>query len=259
MVMCDKDQRSNPLYDQREVSLSYQQCAQMAIHKISITKAGKDAILEVDDQTLPDEVYAAVIAEGLKACLNAKMTKVGAVTKLEGEALAKAHAKALEIAESNLADLQKGTYKFAGRKAKSSEPREVHTEAMRLAKDIIRDKLRANGLPMNTLSAKDLTAAAKGLVENRPDLDLIAKAKENLAKRNEVPESIIDLNKLGIDVSAAKANVAKAKAEKSERAKGLSAAKAGKTEKVAGRQKPKADVISATAGQAHKPGPHAVH
>jgi hypothetical protein len=242
----------------------------MAIFKVSIPKAGKSAFINVDSDLITDEVtYAAIFAEGLKACLNAKMTKVGPVTKLEKEGrleeLAKENAAALAIAEKNLAALQTGNFKFPGSKAKSTEPREVINEAHRLAKNVILDQLRAQGITVSHVPAKDITAAAKALCESRggdDDLAFYKQAKANIEARKAVPADLIDLSALGVKPDAEKvAKAAASKAANTERVKGLSAAKAGKTQKVAGRQKPKADAATVLADASAKPhnAGHAVH
>ena len=74
---------------------------------IPITKA-KGQSIEVDPSELSDDVYQYILTEGLKVVLNARMAKVGAVTKLEGKDLAAAQAAAMKIANENLADLKAG-------------------------------------------------------------------------------------------------------------------------------------------------------
>lgn len=221
----------------------------MSMIEVPITKAGKSVTITVDTDHLSTDVYEAVMREGLKVCLNAKMTTVGPVTKLEKEGrldeLAKENSAAMTIAQKNLAALTDGTFKFSGSKAKSTESREVTNEAMRIARDVIRDQLRAANITISHVAAKDITAAAKALVER--DESYIAKAKDSLAKRKEVPTDLIDLSALGLHADPAK--VAKAEAAKETRKQNLSAAQAGK---VKGRSKPKADpatvIAAAVAG-----------
>lgn len=217
------------------------------LHDIHITKAGKSAFLKVDDALLSDDMLAAVIREGLKACLNAKMTKITGMKDLEGEALAKLQADAMEIAKKNLAALADGTYKFPGTKAKATAPREVQNEAIRLAREVVRDALRAANITISHVPAKDITAAAKALVEQ--DESYLRKAEENLAKRKETPSVGIDLAALGIRPDPEKvAKAEKAKAERNERAKTLSATQAGKTKARTTKAKPKASAADVLAG-----------
>lgn len=217
----------------------------MAIVQVPIAKAGQEAHVEVNTDTfVNDEIYLAIFAEGLKACLNSKMAKVGAVTKLEGDDLAKAHALALEIANKNLAALLDGTFKFPGQKSKTPEPREVVNEAMRLAKDFILDQIKAAGMKPSHIPPKDVTAAAKKLVEEK-DSVYIERAKEKVAQRNAAPLTI-DLSALGIHADPEK--VKKAEDAKAKRKETLSAAQAGKTKpRVAAKAKPTADLAGVLA------------
>ena len=222
------------------------------LHKIHITKAGKSAYIDVDDSVIPEEVYAKIIAEGLKVCLNAKMTKITGMKDLEGEALAKLQADALAIAKKNLTSLLDATFKFSGTKAKSAEPREVINEATRLAREFVRDELKAQGITISHVPAKDITAAAKALVDAEDVYGFKAKAKEALAKRAEAPAPHIDLAALGIRPDPDKvAKAEAAKAKNTERLKTLSAKQAGQTKKVAGKatkSKPTASAADVLAG-----------
>ena len=230
----------------------------MATHQIKITKA--DQTITVDDMEIPDEMMLNVIREGLKVCLNAKMTKITGLKDAEGEALDKLHADALEVANKNLAALKAGTYKFAGAKAKKAESREVQNEAIRLARDIVRDLLRANGITISHVPAKDITTAAKNLIET--DESIMAQARENIAKRSEVPEHKIDLSALGLNTSALKAESEKAKAEATAKRKtSLSAAQAGRVMSRTVKAKPAANAgaVLAGIGKGHAPNASAVH
>lgn len=228
--------------------------------RVPIAKAGKGAFIDVDQavlESLSEADYRAVIAEGLKACLNAKMSSVGAITKMDGDELAEAKAKAMSIARKNLKDLTEGNFKFPGAaKAKADQPREVMNEAVRSAREVIRSALRAAGVPTAEWKAKDITEAAKLLVDRDPSY--ITKAKETLAKRVEAPAPTIDLEALGIHVDH-EAIEAKKAATKAKRKETLSAAQAGRTKKAATtKSKPKAspaDVIASMTSPAAGPRP----
>lgn len=216
----------------------------MAIHKCRIPKAGKDATITIDDVELSDETLALVVKLGLETALNTKMSKVGPVTKLSGKDLDDAHALAMKIANENLAALKASEFKFPGAKARSAEPREVINEAHRLAKEFIRDQIKAANITISHVPPKDITAAAKALCDKVPAW--VDKAKESLEARKAVPSSTIDLTALGIHADPEKvAKAAKAKEDRNLRAKTLSKTQAGK---VAPRAKPKADVATVIAG-----------
>lgn len=222
----------------------------MATFKIPVLKAGKGVMVDVDDSVFTDETIYHLIQEGLKATLNSRMAKVGAVTKLEGTELAEANAKALSIANENLTALAAGEFKFAGTKAKGAEKRDVLNEAMRVAREHVRNMLKAAGYTISHFPPKDITAAAKQLIET--DETFIAKAKETLAVRAAEPVAGIDLTALGLKPDPAK--VAKAEAAKETRKQNLSAAQAGKVKARTTKSKPKASVGEVLAGSAQGPG-----
>jgi hypothetical protein len=196
------------------------------IISIPIAKGGKNATLDVDMSTIPDAVYATIIQEGLKVLLNAKMAKVGAVTKLEGPDLQKANAEAMSIAAKNLADLQAGKSTKGRAKAEKSDlPREVQTESMRIARNIVKDLIRAaKGYP-SQYAASEITAMAKQVIEN--DASIVEQAKDNLAKRKATESNMaIDILSLGKPDPKKVEAAAKKNAEKRTQ---LSATQAGKT------------------------------
>ncbi len=175
---------------------------------IPIIKA-KGKFIEVDPSELSDEVYQHVLMAGLKVLLNSRMTSssVGAVTKLEGKDLVNAQAKAMEIANENLADLKAGKIKHTRGKAKSTIPTAVRAEAMRLAKTAIKDYVRSIGEKPSHYSDKAYTAKAKEYVENDPQY--LTQAQANIEARKAVPTSVkFDLTDLGPIVK--KASKAKA-------------------------------------------------
>ncbi len=173
---------------------------------IPITKA-KGQFIEVDPSELSDEVYQYILSEGLKVVLNARMAKIGAVSKLEGKELAAAQTAAMKIANENLDDLKEGKIKHSRGKAKSTIPAAVRAEAMRLAKTAIKDYVRSIGEKPSHYSEKAYTAKAKEYVENDPSY--LTQAAINIDARKAVPTSVkFDLTDLGPVVK--KASKAKA-------------------------------------------------
>lgn len=197
----------------------------MGILKIEITKAGKRQ-MEVDTDALPEPIYAAALAAGLKLLLNAKMSKI-TTAKLEGDDLAKAQSDAWAKAEENLAAMHDGSYK-TGRAAAATDasgkkvPQVVMTEALRIAKNMVKDQLRKANIRISHVEAKDITAAAKEFLTADPSI--IEKAKEAVEARQAAPAPI-DIAGL---IHESPALVAKADAEKAERKATLSAKQAGK-------------------------------
>ena len=195
----------------------------MASMNIKVTKAGKS--LEVDLQELPDEAYQFVLQKGLEALLNARMSKV--LTKdLEGEKLAEAQARALEIAEENLSNLKAGKITKARGGAKDANGNKVAanvmTEARRLAKEVVKNEIRAAGMKISHIEASVITKAANELIAADPSF--IENAKANIEARSAV-KSAINIADL---VHESPKLVAKAEAAKAERKTQLSAKQAGK-------------------------------
>ena len=196
------------------------------IISVPITKAGKDVAIDVDTGLLSDDMYALVMAEGLKAVLNSRMSKVGPVTKLEKEGktdeLAKERDLALGIAKDNLAKLLAGDIKAKSKSAKSDLPREVQTEARRIAREIVKNQIRAAGGKPSHYAAKDITMAADEFIKS--DASIVEKAKENLANRSGIKPSV----DIGTLIKESPALVAKAKEKAAKnKAPGLSAKQAG--------------------------------
>lgn len=158
----------------------------MAILQIPITKAGRS--IEVETTSIPDEMYTLALAEGLKILLNAKMSKI-TVAKLEGEALEAARSAAYDKAQENFTALMAGKLS-KGRKttAKAGISREVQTEALRLAKAIVKDEIRAAGMRPSMVAASEITAYAKTVLEN--DTSLYETAKANLAARSDIKPKV---------------------------------------------------------------------
>lgn len=208
----------------------------MPILQIPITKAGKGVTFDVDtdlfNSLLADNPEAAlrIVEEGFKAILNSRMTskEFGAPSKLEGDALEAQKAAALAKAQKNLDDLVAGNLSKKAKSAKAAGvDRAVMTEAVRLAKEVVKNEIRRAGMKVSMVAAKDITAAAKVQVEQDPSY--IEQAKANIAERASI-QSAINIATL---ISEDPKKVAKAKKEAEERkaARQLSAAQAGKTEK----------------------------
>lgn len=204
----------------------------MAILNIPIAKAGKGVTIEVDTQVFNElmesnpEAATRIVEEGLKVLLNARMSKLAAPSKLEGEAYEANKEAALEKAQENLAALREGKLvkKAAGAKAAGVD-RAVMTEAVRLAKDVVKNEIRKAGMKISHVPAKDITAAAKVQVDSNPQFIIDAKAA--LAERAKI-SSVVDIKSI---ISESPKLIAEAEAKKAERKAQLSAKQAGKPEK----------------------------
>lgn len=223
----------------------------MATLNIPITKAGKNVMFEVDTdvfntlmETNP-ELALELVAEGFKTILNKRMTTgFDAPSKLEGKALEDQKAAALAKAQQNLDDFVAGklSTRKAGGKAKGVE-RAVMTEAMNVARSVVRDRIRKAGKRPSLVATKDITAAAKKLVE--ADESFIENAKATIAERAKVQTAVNLDDFIKEDATL----VAKADKAKAERKSQLSAKQASKPKARAGKAPPRRPEMSA--GTAH--------
>lgn len=232
----------------------------MATLQLPISKAGKGVTLDLteaefqeiqdifnSDTQLGKELLLDCLKRGLAEVANSRMGKeILAPSKLTGKALEDNKAAALAKARQNIEDYKAGKL-LKKTTSKSTVPAKVLTEARRLAREVIKDTLKANKVPLSQVAAKDITALATKMVADDPSF--VDQAKINLAERETAP-------KVGIDILAFikrdPVKVAKAEAEKAERAKQLSAKQAGLPKKGQGKVVPsrKGTPVSVAAVQA---------
>ena len=192
----------------------------MAVLKIPVTKAGNQ-ILEVDSDSIPDTMFKLALAEGLKVLLNKGMSKI-ATKGLEGDELDKAKAAAMEIAAKNLDKLNKGEIKVGRTAGATKIAGVVMTEARRLAKEVVKDELKAAGYKISHVEASEITKAANALIEADPSF--IETAKANIESRAKKPAAI----NIAALVHESPKLVAQAAAATAEKKSTLSAKQAGK-------------------------------
>lgn len=199
----------------------------MAELQIPITKA-KGEFITVDTDKIPADVYAEAMLQGLKVLLNRGTSKVTKAAYPNADEL---KAKAVETAQAQLELVMTSKIKFTGQKKASGVTGAVRTEAMRLAKALVKDELKRQGFKLSHIEASEITKVAKEYLEASPEL--IEQAKANIEAR-----ATVDVGaKLNVK-SLVKENpklVAKAEAKK---AGTLSATQAGK---VKTRQRPQAN------------------
>lgn len=195
--------------------------------------------VEVNISKLADSSYKLAMVEGITSLVNSVgMSKImPGVTKLEGKEKTERVAAILKQAQQNVEALLAGTISKRGRSAVKASGA-VQTEAMRLAKAMVKDLIRNSGQKIGAYSAKEITAAAKKVLEANPEL--IKTAEKNLEARAAEAKGVggLDLtNMFGAKASSEEVK-AKPKVPPKAKAKGdktLSATQAGK---VAPRQKP---------------------
>lgn len=207
------------------------------ILQVPISKGGKTAYIEVNTASIDeggditDEVMKEAVLQGLKVILNRGTTKITSTTYPEE---AERQAAAVAMAQKQFEAMKRNEIKFTGKRPKKEITGEVMTEAMRLARAFVKQKLKDDGVKLAHVKAKDITAVAKDIVADNPEL--VEQAKATVTARKEKAAGInvkVDLKGL-IDSKL----VAKEEEETQKRKASLSAAKAGKIAPQAFKSKP---------------------
>ena len=193
--------------------------------------------IEVDTAKLPDDVYREVLIQGLKVIAERSMSKI---TKEaypdETERKAAIKAKALE----NVDDMYSGKTKITGQKAVKKASGAVMVEAMRIARNLVKDAMKANKIKISTVKASQITTVAKQLIDQQPDI--LAQAEANLKTRAETPVKL-DIGAL-IHADPEKVRKDEEKKAKAAADKPLSAKQAGKVAPRAKGSKPQAEATA---------------
>jgi len=190
----------------------------MAIMQVPVTKA--KGIIEIDTDSLPEAVYAEALLQGLKVLANRGQSKITVKELGDAETVKR---EAMLAAEKQKEKILSGDIKFSGKAKATKVSGAVNTEAMRIARNRVKDAIKASGKRISHYTAKDISAAAKSLIEADPSI--LADAEAAIAKRSEIPVATDLLAMLKEDPKL----VAKAEAKKAEAAKDkpLSAKQAG--------------------------------
>ncbi len=175
----------------------------------SIALKGEAGSIEINFSALPDQTYQALLIAGAETFLNkanGAAKSLAGITKLEGKELEDRKKAVLAAAEQTASQLREGIVPGA-KKAKASGA--VSTEAIRLAKNMVKDLIRNSGQKIGAYSPKELTAAAKTVLERNPAL--IQLAEKNLAERATEAKGTSALNLKGLFGAKAESDEVKAK------------------------------------------------
>jgi hypothetical protein len=205
--------------------------------------------VDVDVRFLPDDVYREALLQGLKVIAERAMSKL---TKEAYPDDAERKVAIRDKALANVEDMYAGRVKITGATVVKKASGAVMTEAMRLARNLVKDAMKAEKIKISTVKASDITIAAKAFIEADPSI--ITTAEANLAARSETPVKINITSLIQADPVLVKKAEEKAKAAKAE--KGLSKTQAGK---VAPRAKAKPAVSAEVAHAAQKATEHHGH
>lgn len=203
----------------------------MALLRVPVTKS-KGGYVEIDTDAIPEAVFAEVVLQGLKVLANRGASKITKETYPNEEELKTA---AVAQAEKQKAAILDGSIKLTGTKASASKVKGVvMTEARRLAREVVKDLMKKNGIKISHVKASEITAVANELIAQDPSF--FEKAEANIKAREDIQTTGINIRDLIKEdpklVAADEAKKAKEKADKP-----LSAKQAGK---VKARAKPTA-------------------
>jgi hypothetical protein len=123
-----------------------------------------------------------------------------------------------------------------GAKATSKRTGATQTEAMRLAKALVKDTLRTNGYKISAFDAKEITAFAKEVLA--ANQDLYKRAEENLKARAELPVKGLSVASMLGERTGDETLKAKPKVPPKPKAKAKDVISAAQAGKVAPRAKP---------------------
>lgn len=198
----------------------------MAILQVPITKA-KGAFVEIDTDALPQDVFTEAVLQGLKVLANRGTSKITKAAYPNADEL---KAAAIEKAEEQKTAMLEGKIKLTGQKKAGGVTGAVRTEAMRLARQLVKDEMKRAGIKISHVEASEITKAAKELLEAMPDL--IEQAKATIAARQQEADKVKSAINISELVKANPALVAKAEAKKAAAKKDapISAKQAGKVQ-----------------------------
>ena len=155
----------------------------MAIMIVPVTK-GK-GVIEFDTELLPESVYAEALLQGLKVLVNRGQSKITVAELGDAETV---KAESMLAAQKQKDKIMAGDIKFSGKAKATKVSGAVNTEAMRIARNRVKDALKANSIKISHVAAKDITAAAKELIAADPSI--IDLATEALKAREATPMPI---------------------------------------------------------------------
>jgi hypothetical protein len=205
----------------------------MSVFQIPVPKV-KGKYIEIDTESLPEEVYKYVVHMGFKAILGR------GATGIKRENFAKTsdyEAAIMETAEKQAEMARQGKTRLVGMgksaSAKKADP--IHTEAVRIAKKHARDVVhaqnatvenRADRIKMSTITAAEWTRTAEAYISSDPDFWYKA-ARDSLSRAAVAPVKGVDfmpkvdskLVEKAQAAAAAKTKAAKSKQEGKEAAK----------------------------------------
>src|SRR5262249_10747652 len=141
-------------------------------------------------------LYQAALRIGFQQMANRGMTKGYSTTGLEGKALEEMREKIRAKVQENIQSIYDDKVRVAGSKrAKSGVSRAVNTEAVRMAKEIIKVLLRKQKVKLSSIKSGNMTKAAQAYLDQHPEI--MEQAKANVeAREKAAPTAEFDLSAL---------------------------------------------------------------
>jgi hypothetical protein len=209
-----------PLMESKQMTMEASEGEVSTTLMVPVTKA--KAPIEVDTGSLPEHVYREALVQGLKVLINRGMTKLTKEAYPDADQLKEA---AMDKATETLQNMYDGKIRIMGGAKSDKVPREVMTEARRIARALVKDGLKRAGVKISYVESSEITKAANVLLADQPAI--LEQAKEEVERRQKAAAKVtIDVKAIPISEkrkAAAEASAAAKKADKT-----LSAAKAGK-------------------------------
>jgi hypothetical protein len=184
-----------------------------------------------------DDQYREALRLGFKAMAERAMSKI---TKAEYPDEDERKAAILAKATQNIQDVYDGTAKIPGKaavKVSGKGSAKVMTEAMRLAREMVKDAMKLAKIKITHVKASEVTAAAKALIADDPSI--VATAEANLKARESAPLKLNIASLIKVDPALAAKDAAKQAARQAEKDTQLSKTQAGKVAPRAKGSKPK--------------------
>lgn len=177
---------------------------------VPVAKAkGFLTITKEDIDALPNEVYREVLLQGFKSVFGRGQSKITADTIPDEAQRRKA---AMEAAEGNWEACKRGEIRITGGKKKAGTGA-IMTEARRLARQAVKDAIKADGGKISHYEASEITRLANELIEE--DESYVAQATKNIEERKAKPVAIEGImSKIKISEKKVAAANAKAKSKK---------------------------------------------
>ncbi len=200
------------------------------ILNIPVPKAGKGVTVPIDVDELmelPADTLREILFQGAKNVLNRGQSKLASAKDMEGTQ-AQAHKEAvLKVVGEQWELCKEGKIRVTGGKAKRSNTA-VRTEAMRIAKLMVKDALKRIGEKVSHYPAKEITKAAELYLDGEDGPAIMEQAEAAVKARQKKEEvAKIDLSHIAKDpelVKKAEAKKAKGKKEGEAAQSGIAAA-----------------------------------